>query len=193
MARAVVAGAAATALVGAFCLAGSVVSQDLKSLGAPRSEALAAFERVASVLESPRCMNCHPRGDRPSQGDDRHAHLMNVQRGPSNQGLPAMTCTTCHQQHNSDRAGVPGAPHWRLAPKSMGWTGLTRGELCRTVLDRTKNGRRNAAALAKHMTTDPLVLWAWNPGLGRTPPPVSTDELKRALETWVKGGTPCPQ
>jgi hypothetical protein len=154
--------------------------------------ALAAFERLASVLESPRCMNCHPRGDRPSQGDDRHIHLMNVQRGAGDRGLPAMTCSACHREHNNDRANVPGAPHWRLAPRSMGWTGLSRGELCRTLLDRSKNGRRSPAALLTHMTGDELVLWAWNPGPARTPPPLSRNDFKAALEMWIAGSTPCP-
>src|SRR6478609_7291853 len=40
-----------------------------------------AFMQVYAVLMSPRCMNCHPSGDRPLQGDDNHIHIMNVQRG----------------------------------------------------------------------------------------------------------------
>ena len=153
---------------------------------------LAAFDRIAPALQSPRCLNCHPRGDRPTQGDDRHIHLMNVQRGPNGNGLPAMQCSACHQEHNNDRAGVPGAPHWHLAPKSMGWTGLSGGELCRTVLDPGKNGGRTVADLVRHMTTDKLVLWAWQPGRGRSVPPVSIEELKIALEQWAKAGAPCP-
>jgi hypothetical protein len=138
-------------------------------------------------------MNCHPRGDRPSQGDDRHVHLMNVQRGPANKGLPGMACSTCHQTRNNDAARVPGAPHWQLAPKSMGWTGLGRGELCRTLLDRGKNGGRTPAALVKHMTQDELVLWAWSPGAGRAAPPITAAELKSALEAWVDASAPCPE
>jgi hypothetical protein len=30
---------------------------------------------------SPRCMNCHPAGDVPLQGDDSHIHTMLPQRG----------------------------------------------------------------------------------------------------------------
>jgi hypothetical protein len=155
-------------------------------------DGVAAFERIASVLQSPRCMNCHPRSDRPSQGNDRHTHLMNVQRGPNDRGLPAMGCVTCHQEHNNDRAGVPGAPHWHLAPKSMGWTGLSLAALCRTLLDPKKNGGRSVTALATHMTTDKLVLWAWQPGVGRMAPPLSQDDLKHALDLWAKAGAPCP-
>src|SRR5437773_1306089 len=40
-----------------------------------------AFMQVYKVLMNPRCMNCHPAGDQPLQGDDNHIHTMNVQRG----------------------------------------------------------------------------------------------------------------
>lgn len=79
---------------------------------------------------------------RPKQGDDRHVHLMNVQRGGENMGVPAIRCATCHRTHNNDMAGIPGAPDWHLAPASMGWDGLSKSELCRTLLDPTKNGGR---------------------------------------------------
>jgi hypothetical protein len=158
------------------------------------SDAVAAFERAATVLRSPRCLNCHPRDDRPTQGDDRHVHVVNVQRGPGNNGVPAMRCSTCHQAHNNEALGIPGAPGWHLAPASMGWVGLTTGELCRTLLDRRKNGGRSLADLVTHMTGgDALVSYAWNPGGQRTPPPLSIDELKTALEQWAAAGAPCPK
>ena len=37
-------------------------------------EAIAAFETVRTVLQSPRCVNCHPAGDVPLQDDDGHLH-----------------------------------------------------------------------------------------------------------------------
>jgi hypothetical protein len=192
MARVILAAGAASIAAASWLFANSGASQGAKQLSPTKAEGVAAFERVATVLESPRCMNCHPRGDRPRQGDDRHIHLMNVQRGPNDRGLPAMTCSTCHQDHNNDMARVPGARHWRLAPRSMGWSGLTHAELCRTLLDRSKNGDRGARALMAHMTSDQLVLWAWQPGEGRTRPALSTADLKLALELWVGAGTPCP-
>jgi hypothetical protein len=179
-------GIMATLLAGLFHSSGTTLAQPSPQAG------VAAFERIASVLQSPRCLNCHPSDDRPRQSDDRHVHLMNVQRGNDGNGLPAMRCSTCHQQHNNDAAGVPGAPHWHLPPKTMGWTNLRVGELCRTLLDRSKNGRRSVAALVQHMTTDPLVLWAWQPGRDRTVPPLSTADLKIALDLWAKAGAPCP-
>jgi hypothetical protein len=120
-------------------------------------------------------------------------HQMNVQRGQSDTGVPAMRCSTCHQEHNNETLGIPGAPHWRLAPASMGWVGLNPRELCRTLLDRRKNGGRSVADLVAHMTGDPLVLHAWDPGANRSPPPLSIEELKTALDQWAKAGAPCPQ
>ena len=180
------AGLVTTALAGLLHASRATFAQPSAASG------VAAFQRIATVLGSPRCLNCHPREDRPRQGDDRHVHLMNVQRGEDGKGLAAMRCTGCHQEHNNEAAGVPGAPKWRLPPRTMGWTGLSVGELCRTLLDPTKNGGRSVADLVKHMTTDPLVLWAWRPGGDRTPPPLSAEEMNSALEAWAGAGAPCP-
>ena len=38
--------------------------------GSAAGKAIAAFETVRTVLQSPRCVNCHPAGDVPLQGDD---------------------------------------------------------------------------------------------------------------------------
>jgi len=161
--------------------------------GAAKNPA-ALFKPIASVLQSPRCINCHPRGNRPTQGDDRHTHLMNVQRGADGNGMPAMRCGTCHQAHNNEALGIPGAPGWHLAPASMGWVGLSEGNLCRTLLDRRKNGGRSVADLVNHMTGgDVLVTYAWNPGGQRTPPPLSVDALKAAVDAWAAAGAPCPK
>src|SRR6516225_7698465 len=56
-----------------------------------------AFMQVYKVLMSPRCMNCHPAGNRPLQGDDSHVHIMNVQRGKDGKGVYALKCSNCHQ------------------------------------------------------------------------------------------------
>jgi hypothetical protein len=181
------------ALAGACVIALVALSRLVRDGGQGQREAgLAAYVQIASVLQSPRCLNCHPRGDRPTQGDDMHVHRVNVQRGADNNGVPAMRCSTCHQDHNNDMAGIPGAPRWHLAPASMGWVGLTRSEQCRTMLDREKNGGRSLAELVTHLTQDPLVAWAWNPGSNRAPPPVSQAQLKAALDTWANAGAPCP-
>src|SRR4051794_17953211 len=141
------------ALTASLCAIVGTLAQNAKRGAVTTSDATAgleAFGRIASVLQSPRCLNCHPRGNRPTQGDDMHVHFLNVQRGPADHGVPAMRCSTCHQTHNNEEAGIPGAPRWGMAPVSMGWVGLSRGELCRTVIDRKKNGGRSLADLVEH-------------------------------------------
>ena len=157
-------------------------------------DGLAAFGRIASVLQSPRCLNCHPRDDWPTQGETLKRHRVAApQRGPHNHGVPAMRCSTCHQERNQEISGIPGASHWHLAPASMGWVGLSTAALCRSLKDPAKNGNRTVAQVAAHMTEDALVRWAWTPGGKRQPPPVAFDEFAAALDAWMKAGAPCPQ
>lgn len=150
------------------------------------------FKPVADVLRHPRCMNCHPRDDRPRQGADRHIHRQNIVRGEDNMGFVNGRCNACHRDENNDFNGVPGAPTWHLAPLSMGWQGLNDAELCEALKDETKNGGKNVAALVLHMKQDKLVLWGWEPGGIRehvTPP---HPEFMKDLNAWAKAGAPCP-
>jgi hypothetical protein len=150
------------------------------------------FGPVADVLEHPRCMNCHPRSDIPLQTDLRRVHQMNIQRGPADMGAPGAPCAACHGSANREIAGVPGAPHWQLAPLSMGWQGLGRAELCRALTDPALNGERDLAALVEHMSVDPLVLWGWAPGVDLTPVPVPHSDFVVQLMAWAEAGGPCP-
>ncbi len=136
-------------------------------------------------------MNCHPSGDVPRQTDDRHLHRMLVMRGSDDRGTPAMRCTTCHQTVNTADGRVPGAPHWHLAPRAMGWEGLGDGELCRALKDPARNGGRSVAALVRHMTSDALVQWAWSPGR-RASPGVSQFDFHEAVKRWAVTGAACP-
>lgn len=155
-----------------------------------QTEARAAFQTIIEVLKSPRCMNCHPTDDVPRQGEDQHPHLFAVERGPADQGWEVQTCATCHREENNEYTGIPGAPHWGLAPRSMGWLGLPDAEIARRLMDPEENGGRSAEELVHHMSEDALVLWAWQPGEGRQPPSVSLDEFRAALQTWLRGGAP---
>jgi hypothetical protein len=160
----------------------------------PVPDGSAAWDKIAGVLTSPRCLNCHPRDDWPTQGETLKRHRVAApQRGPHNHGVPAMRCSTCHQERNQEIAGIPGASHWHLAPASMGWVGLSTGALCRSIKDPAKNGNRTVAQVAAHMTEDALVRWAWTPGGKRQPPPVPFDEFAAALDAWMNAGAPCPQ
>ena len=88
---------------------------------ANRKDGLAAWQKVYSVLTSPRCINCHTATNYPQQGDDRHRHVANVIRGPEGKGVPGLNCISCHQSANADSTGVPGGHNWHLAPLSMRW------------------------------------------------------------------------
>jgi hypothetical protein len=159
------------------------------------AKSLQAFRAVASVLTSPRCLNCHVPGDAPLQGDDHHPHAMNVRRGTDGKGSPALRCFACHQTANSRSPhGPPGAADWQLPPPQtpMAWKGLNASELCRTLKDPAKNGNRSLEDLISHMDTS-LVRWAWNPGPGRTVPPLSHDEFVSRLKEWIATGATCPE
>ncbi len=150
------------------------------------------FAPIATVLRHPRCMNCHPRDDHPRQGEDRHVHQMNVQRGPDNMGFVNERCYACHRDENNAYSGVPGAPNWHLAPLSMGWEGLDNAALCAALLDKDKNGGRDVAQLVAHMAHDKLVLWGWAPGGTREPVPVPHAQFVKSLQAWQAAGAPCP-
>lgn len=150
------------------------------------------FNEIAKVLLHPRCLNCHTSTGYPKQGDDRHRHAFGVVRGPDDHGAAAFRCSTCHQAVNNSASGVPGAPSWHTAPASMAWENLNNGSLCRSLLDRKKNGDRSVGQIVEHMSNDKLVAWGWAPGGTRQPVPISKAEFILLLEKWQSLGAPCP-
>jgi hypothetical protein len=158
---------------------------------AARSAAL--FTEAGKVLTSPRCVNCHPAGDRPLQGETHRLHQPPVERGSDGFGAVSMRCATCHQGGNFDPAGMPGHPHWHLAPREMAWQDKTLGEICTQIKDPARNGGRSLAQILTHIATDSLVGWAWAPGAGREPAPGTQKELGALIEAWVKTGAVCPR
>ncbi|HKD63692.1 MAG TPA: hypothetical protein VKB40_06630 [Candidatus Acidoferrales bacterium] len=183
----------------AFILA--VIDITLLSTRASRTEAastgdqatsLAAWSEISTVLQNPRCLNCHQL-DSPLQGDSRRVHIPHVVRGKDNQGVGAMRCGNCHNNMgNNPTSGTPGGLHWQLAPVSMLWQGLSSGDLCRAVKDAKRNGNRDGAALVKHMEDEALVLYGWNQGKGREPVPVPHEKVVEDMKIWVAGGMACP-
>lgn len=149
------------------------------------------FQPLYEVLTHPRCMNCHTVTDFPRQGDERRRHDQLVVRGADNHGAPTLQCSACHQDENVADDAVPGAPHWALAPLSMGWEGLDERGLCNALKDTSKNGNRSLEDLFEHMTKDELVLWGWTPGGNRTTPPLGRSAFEEALKAWVDAGGPC--
>ena len=81
-----------------------------------------------------------------------------------------------------------------MPPLSMDWTGLNARQICGVMTDPQRNGgRKTPQEIVDHMQTDPLVLWAWEPGTGRKPPPISQQEFASALRRWAAAGAPCPK
>ena len=148
------------------------------------------FDPIASVVMHPRCMNCH-QVESPRQTDARILHQPLVVRGSAGLGASTQPCQTCHQATNTADGFVPGVATWRLAPLSMKWEGLTKEQICEQMKDPARNGGRSTGeAVIEHMKSDPLILWAWNPG-ARTTPPLSHEKFVDALEAWVHAGMPC--
>jgi mono/diheme cytochrome c family protein len=156
------------------------------------ARAQAAFVDVARVLQSPRCQNCHPAGDRPLRGDRGEPHPQAVRRRLSTLGA---SCATCHQDHNAPGVGAPpGAPHWGLPPEAtpMIFEGRSLAALCTQLKDPVAAGGRSLDALVHHVTHDALVLWGWAPGGERKPPPLTHAAFVEAIRTWVAHGAACP-
>jgi hypothetical protein len=166
--------------------------ESFSSIGDSAARSAAIFTELGKVLTHPRCLNCHPAGDRPRQGDMARLHQPPVERGADGFGLPAMRCPICHLQANFDPAGVPGNPIWHLAPREMGWEGKTLREICVQIKDPARNGNRSLDALIEHIGEDHLVGWAWSPGYGRQPAPGTQKQAGALVEAWVKTGAVCP-
>jgi len=175
---------------------------------ADEAQAIAAFNDAFLVFSHPRCMNCHPAGNAPLQGDDGHPHAFRVQRGPDGAGIAAERCSNCHQAANlagphmppgapfpPEARESPFAPRWRLPSNKtpMVFQSRTAGQLCRQLKDPGQNGGLSLNQLINHVESDPLVLWGFDPGEGRTKPPLGHAEFVHKITEWVNKGGACPQ
>jgi hypothetical protein len=167
-------------------------AQSFNKIRDPAARSAALFIELGKVLTHPRCLNCHPAGDRPRQSDQSRLHQPPVERGADGHGLAAMRCHICHQQANFDPGRMPGHPEWHLAPREMGWEGKSLHEICAQIKDPERNGGRSLEQLVKHIGTDTLVGWAWAPGFGRQPAPGTQKQAGALVAAWVKTGAVCP-
>jgi hypothetical protein len=163
------------------------------------TRAAQAFEVVRSVLQHPRCANCHIPEDSPRQLDMSVRHSMNVQRGKTGHGATALECSTCHGQENLPESyGLhvpPGAPNWHLPPPEtkMVFIDVSPAQLCASVKDKAATRGKDLQAMLAHNRDDKLVGWGWNPGLGRNPVPIPREQFVAAFKTWMDLGAPCPR
>ncbi|RKG72342.1 Isoquinoline 1-oxidoreductase subunit [Corallococcus terminator] len=166
---------------------------EFASIGDKKERSRALFLEASRVMLHPRCVNCHPAGDSPTQGDAFQLHDPPVARGPGDQGVPGLECTSCHQEKNAELARVPGAPKWHLAPRVMAWQGRTPQSLCEQLKDPARNGGKSLAEIIEHSAHDELVGWGWKPGADRVPAPGTQAEFGALVAAWVKDGAECPR
>ncbi len=168
------------------------------SIGDARARSVALLTEAAKVIQSPRCLNCHPVNRQPTQGNDLHAHVPPMHAGPGDHGVPGLPCQSCHGDANattlaSSIASIPGHSRWGLAPASMAWQGKSLREICLQLKDGERNGGRSLAKIHEHVATDSLVGWAWHPGEGRSPAPGTQARFGALVEAWISTGAHCPQ
>jgi hypothetical protein len=166
--------------------------ESFTAIGDMDARSAAMFTELGKVLTHPRCVNCHPAGDRPHQTDARRLHQPPVWRGADGHGLESMRCDSCHGAANFDPGRMPGNPIWHLAPREMAWEGKTLAEICTQIKDPARNGNRKPEDLIHHIGEDSLVGWAWAPGFGRSPAPGTQKQAGALVEAWVKTGAACP-
>ncbi len=140
-------------------------------------ESKAAFNEAYTVFMSPRCLNCHPAGDVPLQGDDSHLHTQGVKRGADGKGLYAMECKSCHQDTNIPGDHMPpGHPNWHLPPadRKMVFEGKSPAQLAVGFKDQKFTGFKTMDEFIKHVENDPLVKHSFTYG---KKPPLSHQEF----------------
>lgn len=193
----------AVVAIGLAALAGAAAHAELRGPGDfagiadERARAVALFEEMGQVLQHPRCVNCHPAGDRPLQGEAMVPHQPPVVRGDGGMGVPGMFCTTCHGAENVAFVGaegsIPGHEVWFLAPIEMAWEGRSLGEICAQIKDPARNGGKTLAELHEHNAHDGLVGWGWHPGEGREPAPGDQETFGALTQAWIDAGAHCPE
>lgn len=154
------------------------------------------FAPIHEVLSHPRCMSCHVEDDVPLWvADDGTVapHGMAVRAGESRMGIETLPCETCHRAENGALPhSAPGVEGWALAPPEMAWAARSPAEICAQLKDPERNGGRTLTEVAEHVAHDPLVVWGWAPGPGRTPAPGTPEGLAEAILAWDAAGAPCP-
>lgn len=166
---------------------------EFDAIGDRGARSRALFAEAARVLVHPRCINCHPNGDTPHQRMAMELHDPPVVRGPRDNGVAGMECTTCHQDRNQELSRVPGAPKWHVAPIEMAWVGKSVSYICNQLKDPKRNGGRTLAQIVDHNAHDELVGWGWHPGADREPAPGTQAQFGALMAAWVETGAECPE
>lgn len=155
-------------------------------------ESKEAFLEAYKVFMHPRCMNCHPAGDVPLQGDDSHLHTQGVKRGPDGKGLYALKCKNCHQDNHLNEPHLPpGFPVWHLPPaeRKMVFEGKSPRELAAGFKDPNFTRFNTMERFIVHVENDPLVKNSFTYG---TQPTLTHDEFVEKVKEWIEKGAALP-
>ncbi len=156
------------------------------------AESKEAFIAAYKVFMHPRCLNCHPAGDVPLQGDDSRLHPQGVKRGMDGKGLFALKCKNCHQDtHIAGEHMPPGHSGWHLPPANlkMVFEGKSPKQLAMHFKDPKFTGFKSLDKMLEHVEKEPLVLNSWTYG---TPPPLSHEEFVARVKEWMEKGAAIP-
>jgi len=149
---------------------GSSATTATKTPPPSHDQGLVAFETVRTVLQHPRCQNCHPAGDAPLQGDDSHVPSQNVQRGPEAAAWSARSARRVMARRtrrattaSTFRRATPTVGTCHRPEMKLVFVGMSANALCVQIKDPARNGGKDLKALRAHLDS-PLVEWGWNPG-----------------------------
>ncbi len=151
-----------------------------------------AFIAAYKVFMHPRCLNCHPAGDIPLQGDDSRLHPQGVKRGADGKGLFALKCKNCHQDtHVAGEHMPPGHSGWHLPPanQKMVFEGKSPRQLAMHFKDPKFTGFKTMDKMIEHVEKEPLVTNSWTYG---SPPPLSHVEFVEKVKEWIDKGAAIP-
>jgi hypothetical protein len=83
---------------------------------------------------------------------------------------------------------------WHLPPANMKmvFEGRTPTQLAKQLINPKTDGNKTLQQLIEH-ADDGLVKAGWDMGEGRTTPPLSHEELKKAWITWTRSGAYAPK
>jgi hypothetical protein len=136
--------------------------ESFASIADPAARSAAMFVELGKVLTNPRCVNCHPAGDRPQQGEQGRLHQPRWSAVPM-----VMGCRPCAARSATNRlTSIP--PACRAIPNGTSHRATWRGKARRSARSALRSRTLRVTA-ADHwnsscITSAPTL---WLAGLGR--------------------------
>ena len=195
----------------------SRVSVTAAQAGGGSRDPLRLFSAMMPVFSSPRCVNCHG-GVNVHTGDGHEAGEIDVDLDSTGDMRPGaqgnQICLNCHDEGasvatnddgtaatNPDGTTTLNGP-WRLAPGVMSFVGKDALTLCKQMRETnalTEEDPIAFAAFIRHLSTDPLIGFAFEGLRGITPsspegpvtaekPPMDRPTFVQLAQRWLSEG-----